>query len=109
HTRRRVFADAVPEDGFALYSPRTSQLVERVFDGEQRGLGVRGFDQHGCVFEEDVERDDRRAPIERAAEHRLRFVETPSHAGVLRTLSAEEEGDARMSTARADHARRRFT
>ena len=102
------FADAVPDHRGRFDAVAAQELGQRVFDREQgrlRDLG-RG-DRARVVAVEDraqVGADRRReqvgATIDRGAKLRNAEVEVASHAGVLRALSGEHEGDGRYLIAR---------
>ena len=90
-----------------LDAPLPPQRRHRVLDGEERGLGVLGLVEPpafaGQGMEERPQRhaeqrvEHGRAAIQRLAEHGLRLVELPAHAGVLRSLPREEERHARRA------------
>ncbi len=106
--RRRILADAVPEDEVGFDAPRSPQLGESVFEREERGLRVSRLvelrrrlhlaveNREQRAFEDGAE--DFVAPFQRAAETRLRLVKLASHPAVLRALPGEEEGRPRAST-----------
>ena len=104
HARRHVLAEAVAHHGRGLDSPRSPQLGERVVDAKSAGcvyavssIGDASSIGPGYSTESSGRsRCGRRtlvALVERAAEHRLRVVELPAHARVLRALPGEEERD----------------
>ena len=105
-----VLADAVPRHELRLQTPRAPQLQQSVLDGEKGGLRVRRFiDQafravfaphHGQQRLAQLVRKDLVAPVQRPTEGRLRLVQLFSHPDVLRALSREQEGHARLGLLR---------
>ncbi len=101
--RGHVLAHAVAEDRARLDAPRAPHGGERPLEGEQRRLGVLGLvDRRGLPpgRKQDLEQrarqlavEDRGAAVELAAEDRLAVVELAAHAGCLRALAGEQEGD----------------
>ena len=106
--RRRVLADAVPEDEVRLDAPRPPQLGERVFEREERGLRVSRLVEQRRRLRLPVEHREQRpfeswaqdfvAALQRAAKAWLRLVKLAPHPVVLRALPGEEEGRLRVAT-----------
>jgi hypothetical protein len=86
HARRRVFAHAMPQHDVGHHAPRSPQLGQRVFQREQRRLGVSCLIQQRGLnvacrlrFKQHVQQrlaapnltQNRVAVVQRAAEHRL--------------------------------------
>ena len=97
-----ILADAVSCQRSRADTVGLDQLRQRVFHGEQRGLGPVGALQvpSGSVEHLRPQVDTqllvkpRGTFIEVLGEHRLGLVEATSHSGVLSTLTREEENDS---------------
>ncbi|MCF0085441.1 hypothetical protein B0E37_00480 [Streptomyces sp. MH192] len=103
HAGGGVGPDAVAEHRGRPYAEGRPQLGEGQFEGHQGGLAVTGAGEPlraGPVGEEQVRQgqtevgaQDGVGPVEGAGEAAVGLVEAPAHAGVLGSLTAEQEGD----------------
>ena len=98
---RRIFADAVPGHDRRCHAVRLDQLGQRVFDGEQRGLGAVGVFEVAPDAVEDLGpqvvthlvAERRGALVEVPGEQRFALVQSAGHRDVLGPLSGEQERD----------------
>ena len=103
-------SDAVPDHHRRDDAPVAPEAAQRVLDGEQRRLRIRGLVEPARVVafgEQDVEQgpfeqaaESGRAGVQRFAEYRFGLVEPARHPGVLRALAGEHESDPRRVAAR---------
>ncbi len=105
-TGRHIFTDAVAHHGGRFNAPGTPQLRQRIFNREQRRLGIGGVIQRRFFTRFRVQHlqqrlikqrvQNLRALIQRGPESRLRFVQLPPHIHILRALPGKQEGYTRF-------------
>ncbi len=93
----------MPQYGTGPHPPGVPETGQRVLDGEQSRLGVRGAVQQRGVLRSAVQHVEQRtveavaqqrvALVERGPEGGFTLVEATPHAGVLAPLPREEERD----------------